>query len=417
MTMKKIKIPAIVLFVTILLFGHLGIFSKFTSNTVHTSPSHEDLFSEDSCNQSFGKVYLDLGSLAEKRGDLRNAIKCYQSALEHKEDFLHAYDALGKTLELQGKKSEALSLYFKAMSIDPNFIELRFCGSTPLKKLAHHNSTAMKNIPSWKGEDLAGKTIFVYTEKGLGDTIQFCRFLPLLAAQGAKVLIKPQGPLTSLLAHANLGAEIVAPTVDPATLQCDFHVSLLSLPHLLAATLETIPSPHGYITPDKEKVLMFKQKHFSTKKQKIGIFWQGDPSHVNDKNRSVPLTSFYAIANLDNVQLYSLQKGFGSEQLESLPSPVSIINLDNELASFEDTAAIIANLDLVISVDSAVAHLAGALGKPVWILMPKITDWRWLGFSEPETTCWYTSMVKLQQQEAGNWQEVFDRMIKQLSKK
>ncbi len=197
----------------------------------------------------------------------------------------------------------------------------------------------------------------------------------------------------------------------------DYCTSLHKISSLLKTNYNGIPLSNGYINANKAKALVFKKAFFDNNFFKVGIFWQGNPNHLNDKNRSISLRFFYPITTISGVMVYSLQKKHGLEQLMSLPQEASIVNLDQYLHNFDDLAAAIVNLDLLISIDSSVAHLGGALGKTTWILLPKISDWRWFGYSEGDECCWYTHMKKFRQRHVGVWQDVFTDIINQIKQR
>ncbi|MFH0898737.1 MAG: tetratricopeptide repeat-containing glycosyltransferase family protein [bacterium] len=397
---KKIKFPLIIItcisFYWFFISGNNDPLPQITYTIEH--------YHEDGC-----EIYRELGDFAKKRSDYEQALKFYTKSLFYKPENLTTHDHLGIMYEHKKDPKEALKTYFKAMSINPNFLEERFKKDTPLPhKLTADLDFVRKKI-AWQGQPLKNKTILVYAEKGFGDTLQFCRFIPLLAQQGATVLFKPQAHLSSLFAQSSLPATIISDTVNPEDHVFDYHVSLFSLPHVLGVGFDHLSTQNYSIKANPEQVVAFK-KLFNPHIINIGIAWQGDPTNINDKNRSLPLFYFYNLSRLPGVQLYSLQKFAGREQLEDVPADVSIIDLDKLIQNFDDTAAIIENLDLVISIDSAVTHLAGALGKNVWMLIPAITDWRWLGFYEKDQSFWYKNLKKFKQDKSGQWQPLFNKI-------
>lgn len=345
-------------------------------------------------NPNNAEVYNDLGVCWFKKQNFELAIECYKKALELKHDFADAYSNLSTVYFTQGNFEAGYDLY-----------ELRF-----FKK--HKSNTPFYNIlrPKWNGNSIKNKTIYVYYEQGNGDTIMFSRYLPLLESLGAKVLFKPQKELKNLFQENNFNTEIINFDIPENTLEFDEHIPLLSLPRIFKTNPENIPYPDGYLKANTEKVKFYKEKYFNNDKYKVGIFWQGNPKIM--KQRAVKLENFYKLANIPNIKLYSLQKGCGIEQLEALPTSTDITDLGSEFNDYSDTAAAIANLDLVISVDSSVAHLAGAMNKPVWILLSKESSWRW--FLDREDSPWYKSARLFRQKELNNWNEVFDRLLKEL---
>jgi hypothetical protein len=328
------------------------------------------------------------------------------------ESSLSLFNELGICYEKLGEKNKALQTYLAAMALNPNFIEIR----SEQQKSINVSEERIKLFGKrtiWTGQSLKRKTIYVFAEKGLGDTIHFCRFLSLLEQQGAKVLFKVQSPLKDLIAFSEFNLDLINTDVDVLELEFDYYIPLLSIPYVLNVNDVSMNKKTSYLKVSKEKIQQ-KSKLFQTNKYKIGLFWQGDKNHPNDKNRSLSLSRFYDIAKLSQVMCYSLQKGYGSEQLKILPEEVVIIDLESELNNFADTAAIINNLDLVITIDTAVAHLSGALGKKTFLLLPELIDWRWMTYSEKEESIWYPTIRKFQQTKMNNWDKVMSEVLMEI---
>jgi len=272
----------------------------------------------------------------------------------------------------------------------------------------------------WLGkESLENKTILVVSEQGLGDTLQFCRYVPMLAKLGAKVIFEVQKPLLALLKGVEGVTSMTTTGIEPAE-PYDCYCPLMSLPHAFQTTLETIPSSVPYISTDPEKTEYWAKKLGNKNKMRIGLVWSGgfrpDQPEVwaTNNRRNLPLEKLVAFKDID-AEFYSLQKGdpAESELVEVLKNGwegPQIINHANELKDFTDTAALIENLDLIIAVDTSTAHLAAALGKPTWILNRFDTCWRWL--QEREDSPWYKSVRLFRQKQQGDWDEVL-RYIKQ----
>lgn len=254
--------------------------------------------------------------------------------------------------------------------------------------------------PAWDGSNPAGKTILIYSEQGLGDAIQFVRYASLLAGLGARVIVQCQPSLRKLLTTLpGVGAIHCKPEPEPLF---DVHCSLLSLPTLLGTTLATIPAQIPYLFADSARVEVWKQKlALIPGKLKVGIAWAGNPDHQRDHDRSCGLSALAPLAKIADVVLVSLQKGSAASQAASPPPGMSLHDFTSELPDFSDTAALIAALDLIIAVDTSVAHLAGAMGKPVWNLLAFAPDWRWL--LQRTDTPWYPTMRLFRQPAPGNW--------------
>jgi hypothetical protein len=262
--------------------------------------------------------------------------------------------------------------------------------------------------PLWDGtQDIKGKTIFAYIEQGLGDTIQFYRFVSPLLARGARLILSAQDGLLRLLDQARPKIELIGSGAVPASF--DFHVPLMSLPLALGVTAETIPDPGPYLVADPLKTALWAER-IGKKGFKIGISWQGARGGVT--SRAMPLDYFHGLSRLPGVRLISLQKGFGAEQLAGRSWVEILEGLDDGPDAFLDCAAAIENLDLVITLDSAVAHLAGAMGRPVWVGLKQVPDWRW--FLGRKDSPWYSSMRLFRQSKEGDWAGVFAEMQSQV---
>ncbi len=260
--------------------------------------------------------------------------------------------------------------------------------------------------PLWDGSSLEDKTILIHVDGGLGDTIQFIRYAPFLKKLGSFVVFECPATLEPLLTNvAGVDRSIVRGVPVPPF---DVHAPLMSLPRLFGTTLATIPGAAPYLAACPTRMVHWRQELAKIDGFKIGIAWQGNPKYGEEPYRSIPLRYFEALAALPNVRLISLQKGAGSEQL---PAPFEVIDWANRLdldGAFTDTAAIMMNLDLVVTSDTSIAHLAGALGTPVWIVLSFVPEWRWL--LERSDSPWYPTMRLFRQSCFGDWEEVMKRV-------
>jgi tetratricopeptide (TPR) repeat protein len=265
--------------------------------------------------------------------------------------------------------------------------------------------------PLWLGkEDLSGKSIFLHAEQGLGDTLQFCRYAAAVAAKGATVTLGVPVPLVSLLRTLPGVARVVS-EYDPSW-SFDFHCPLMSLPLAFATRVETIPAPVPYLWPNPFRVAAWRERLARLDGVKVGLVWAGSGKVRVVDLRLMRLAQMRQLGAIDGVSLVSLQKGEPASQTRPPPPGVAIHDWTDELTDFADTAALIGALDLVISIDNAVAHLAGALGKPVWVLLHHSPDWRWL--LEREDTPWYPTMRLFTQPAAGDWDSVVRRVCSEL---
>jgi len=262
--------------------------------------------------------------------------------------------------------------------------------------------------PTWRGEDLRGQTIFVHAEQGVGDTIQFVRYVPMLAERGGRVVLECQPALQPLLAGLPGVHEVI---VQGAPLPAfDVQVPLLSLPAIFGTTLKSVPNRVPYLrVPDG---VQFELPPASKARLKVGIVWAGNPGLQNDLVRSVALSQLSPLLLLPSICFFSLQVGSARRQLAASKDAARIIDLQPLLSDFSRTAAALAQLDLILSVDTAVAHLAGALGKKVWLLLPYASEWRWL--LDREDSPWYPSMRLIRQPKTDDWESVVQRIRENL---
>jgi tetratricopeptide (TPR) repeat protein len=379
------------------------------------------------CKPDFAEAHNNLGVVLNKQSHYAEAMAHYQEALKLKPDYADAHHNVGTLLVDQGKLEEGLASYDRAIQLNPDDAEAHLGRAQAWLQLGDFERGFpefewrwRRSVfpprpfpqPVWDGSSLAGRTILLHAEQGFGDTLQFIRYAPLVKQRGGWVIVECQETLAPLLA--------TCPGIDQLIVHGSplpyfhTHAPLVSLPRILQTTLESIPAEVPYVSADPELIEHWRKAVDPTAGFRIGIAWQGNPGHTNDRNRSVRLAQFEPLAGLDGVRLFSLQKGPGTEQLTEVRERFSIEDLASQFQSFQDTAAALKNLDLVITVDSAVAHCAGALAVPVWVLLPFAADWRW--FMDREDNPWYPSMRLFRQPEPGNWDSVFVRVVQDLSR-
>jgi len=372
---------------------------------------------------NLGNALRDLGRLAEAEIALREAIELDPKAPESPGN-------LALTLAMNGRGRDALPWYDEAIRRKPDSAETRFNRAVCLLALGDYEAgwreyewrwgtEQMRTqkqarslpMPQWRGENLAGKTLLIHAEQGHGDTIQFLKLAAPLARSGAKIVAVVSTALAAL-AKTVPGIDSVVVHGQSAP-KYDFHSPLLSLPLLMSLRVETIPTGAPYITAPADRIEHWRQRLAGIEGRKIGIAWQGNPNHIGDRWRSVRLDRFAEIARMAGVTLIAVQKGFGRDQLDSWTGP-PILDLGAELADdFADTAGLLKSLDTVITVDSALAHLAGALAVPVSILLPSNADWRWL--QDRTDSPWYPSAVLHRQARFGDWDSAFHSLARELS--
>lgn len=368
----------------------------------------------------------NLGTLYKQHDKLPEAIACYQRALEFHPDFAEVLNNLGNIFKLQGRIDEARVCYDQTLRIRPDYLQAR-CNRALMDladgKLAegwadYEYRSSYPDFPrrawsqpAWRGEPLEGRTLLVHAEQGLGDTLQFARYIPLLAGRGGELILEVSPLLLPLLAESGFRqwAHLV-PKGEPLP-AFDLQVPLLSLPGIFGTTLADIPSRVPYLSANEALVHHWKAALGNGPDLKVGIAWQGSPTYSGDRFRSVPLVNFAPLAR-PNVELVSLQRGYGAEQMAAIAGQFSVRDLGDEVdrrhGAFMDTTAVMRNLDLVITSDTAVAHLAGALGVPVWVALALSADWRWL--RQRDDSPWYPTMRLFRQTTFDDWQPVFARM-------
>jgi hypothetical protein len=263
--------------------------------------------------------------------------------------------------------------------------------------------------PEWDGSAIGGKTILLHAEQGAGDTIQFVRYARLLHAQGANVLLHCQESLRTLLqGMPEITSVFSGPTPAP---EFDVHAPLMSLPRMFGTRLESIPGETPYLHSLPGSTV--PQELASCAQFRVALVWSGNPNHHNDRNRSVSLGSLEELISAEGAQFFSLQLGRTAADVEWLRAQ-KIIDLSPHLADYAATAACLEKIDLLITVDTSVAHLAGALGRPVWMLLPACNDWRWL--EKREDSPWYPSMRLFRQPQLRDWKTPITRMRREIEK-
>jgi tetratricopeptide (TPR) repeat protein len=367
-------------------------------------------------NPRSAKTIAGLGRLFERKGDLISAAEAYRDAIKLDPKLPAAYVDLGFVLYGLGELAEAADCFARLRALQPDSAEATvnlglihlLQGNLPAG-WAEYESRWKVGVGDdrkflqrrWKGEVLGGERILLYAEQGLGDTMQFVRYVPLVAARGGEVVLEVQPALHDLLARTDGAWRVIRR--GEALPEFSWQCPLMSLPLALGTELETIPAGVPYIVPDAARVETWRGR-LQGNTRRVGLAWAGNPTHPRDRLRSIALEQLVPLWNVTGTTFYSLQFGSGAEQMKQLPPGVQLVDLGDELKDFANVAAIVANLDLMISIDSAVAHLAGALGKPVWILLNKGCDWRW--FLEREDTPWYPTARLFRQSTSGQWQDV-----------
>jgi tetratricopeptide (TPR) repeat protein/glycosyltransferase involved in cell wall biosynthesis len=360
------------------------------------------------------EAYYNLGNFLKQQHQPEAAIAQYHQAIALNPNYLNAYFNLGNTYLENNQPEEAIAQYETALTIAPDDADThtnlgfallmtgdysRGFAEYEWRNHRQDETSHPSLLPSWDGSDFSGRTLLLYTELGFGDSIQFIRYLPQVAQRGGRVIL--QCPESLIQLFSTLPCDRLIPTGE-ALPPFDITASLMSLPYLLGTTLDTIPATVPYLTPPNPPSIILESPHF-----KVGMVWAGSSRYGNQRNRSCPVDYLLPLGEIPGVRLYSLQKG---QFLEN--PPATLTDLAPQLEDFADTAGAIAQLDLVITIDTAVAHLAGALGKPVWVLLPFAPDWRWM--RDRSDSPWYPTLRLFRQTQPGNWQEVGDRIAQEL---
>lgn len=378
----------------------------------------------------FADGHNNLGTSLRLQGSLEDSEVELREAIRLRPDFAFAHNNLGNTLLKQGKIGEAVACYDDALRFTPNYAMAKFNRAVALLlsgdwaqglfeyewrwKRPDAESHYFPPL-SWEGGALEGRRIMLYAEQGLGDTLQFIRYAPLVQASGGQVTVVSQEPLVPILSRCS-GIDLLLARGESLP-SFDVYAPLMSLPLLFRNQPTNVPANTPYLFADPDLIASWKERLGTSSRFRIGICWHGDPKS-EARNRPIPPAAFARLAQISGVELVCLQKGPGIEMLDDLPEsfPITrVADLDEEHGAFMDSAAIIMNLDLVISCDTAMAHLAGGLGRPVWVALPTIPDWRWvLGRDDSP---WYPSMRLFRQTKRADWASVFERMAVEIERR
>ncbi len=416
---------------------------------------------------NYAEAFNNRGNVLTDLKRLDEALASYDKAIALKADYVKAFNNRGNTLRELNRFDEALVSYDKAIALNPNYAEAFNNRGNVLRDLkridealaSYDEAIAIKpnyadgylnralsrllvgryqeawtdyewrweakdflgkrpniRLPTWRGEDLSGHHLLVFSEQGMGDIIQFARYLPLLAESKCKITFTAPANLIRLLRLSIQSVEIVS------ELDCiqgiDFQIALMSLPQWFNTELSSIPHTVPYLTVEPELEAHWRSR-IGAQGFKIGIAWQGNPSAKIDAGRSVPLEEFFRLSHIPGVRLISLQKHTGLDQLARLPRDVKIEVFDDDLDSgpdsFIDTAAAMNSLDLIITSDTSIAHLAGALGRPTWVALRHVPDWRWL--LDRNDSPWYPTLRLFRQPQRDEWTQAFARIEQELKRR
>ncbi|HEV7815167.1 MAG TPA: tetratricopeptide repeat-containing glycosyltransferase family protein [Janthinobacterium sp.] len=378
--------------------------AAYFERALHLDPAYAEAMG------NLGNSYIDMRRYEE-------ALLCLDQALALNPVFIAAHFNRGNALHHLNRIDEALTAYRRTLELDPGHVDAHFNQGLCLllngdfergwpeyewrwRKEAYQTRQDLGR-PPWLGQEpLAGKTILVHSEQGFGDSIQFCRYAILLAQQGARVILRVQPALTSLLAGLPGVHSVIA---DDAPLPgFDCHCPLMSLPLAFQTTLASVPAWPAYLSPVQDDGV-WAARLGASGKPRIGLVWAGSPGHDNDAFRSIPLLRLLELVS-DRARFVSLQKELRAVDRILLQKTGRIAHFADAQRNFSDTAALVAQMDLVVTVDTSVAHLAAAMGKPTWILLPFAPDWRWM--LERGDSPWYPMARLFRQPRSGDWDSV-----------
>lgn len=373
------------------------------------------------------RAHAGLGTIALLSGDVHKSAAWYRRARSLRGDDPESCISLAWAFRFFGRPKEAMACLRRALELNPHCGEARFAlaiehlamGDYRRGWAAYESRFDMKfervqwkrrRQPQWRGEPLNGDAILLHAEQGFGDTLQFIRYVPLVAGRGGRVILEVQPEIRRLAAGLPGVERLIVPGEKAGRVR--WQCPLMSLPLAFGTDLASIPAKVPYLTAAPRKVARWSGR-LAGSNFRVGLVWGGNPHNPHEAVRTVPLNALAPVFSLSGVAFYSLQRGPQAQELHRAHRHLPISPLDGRLGDFASTAAVIACMDLVITSDTAVAHLAGALGKPVWILLAWQSDWRWL--EQREDSPWYPTARLFRQPRPGDWPAVTDRVRNELA--
>ncbi len=376
----------------------------------------------------YAEAHNSLGSALQDLGRLDEAVACYHRALALKPGCVEAHTNLGTAMNELGRLDEAFACYRRAIALGPDYPEVHWQYAYALLSDGQfrqgweeyhwrwRRTTGPQPVlpdysqPMWAGEPADGRTMLLWSEQGFGDRLHFVRYVPDVVRLGWRVILVTSRPMKRLFA-AIAGITLIEEGEAPPAF--DVHCPLLSLPRAFGTTLDTIPAPIPYLHPAPELVARWRDRLSALPGLKVGVVWRGNPQHNRDRQRSMNSGLFARFLDLPGLAVVSLQLDGRAEELAALGGGEAVLNAGPELGDYADTAALVANLDLVIAVDTSVCHLAGALGIPTWTLVDFAAEWRWL--RNRDDSPWYPTMRLFRQPTPGDWPAVVERVRAELA--
>lgn len=347
--------------------------------------------------------YFNLAYLCLNENKPQDAVECYKKALEILPDDIETKYFLALAYMQTKNYKEGLK-----------YFENRLCRNSAIISQQKTYPNLMREKPLWQGEDIKDKVLYTYYEAGFGDILMFYRYMPQLTSLCKKVILKPQKELAPLFRENSYGAEIMELFDFERDVDFDCHIPFLSVPYVLGLSGDDIFVHHddGYLRANPAKINYYKERYFNNDKFKIGIKWQGNTFY--DKDRVLKVEDFFRLFELENTQFYSCQTLSGSEEFDKIKEKYNVIDLGPTFSNFSDTAGALENMDLIICNDTSLAHLAGAMKKPCWVLLPYIYNWRW--HDDVNHCDWYDSVKLFRQKDHGDWESVFSKVEENLKK-
>jgi Flp pilus assembly protein TadD len=366
-------------------------------------------------------VLNNLGVARYDRDEYDEAAACYRRAIELEPGSPQAHNNLGNVLLALGRAQEALPHYRRAVALEPGYVDAHSNlamalllrgdfeeGWRELEWRHRRPGRSAPNLPQWQGESFAGRTLLVMAEEGHGDSIHFMRYLPKVAARGGNLVVAVHRPLVELTRQLLPEAEVVP--MEQRWPRFDLWCPLMSLPRILGTTVETVPSAVPYLAVDRAVVERWRTRLGVSPALKVGLVWSGALGYGNNARRAIPAERLAPLLRSEGVRWFSLQVGPRARELAGLPA--GVVDLAPRLTDFTETAGALLGLDLLISTDTSVPHLAGALARPVWVMLAFVPDWRWM--LDRDTSPWYPTMRLFRQPAQGAWDDVVSRVRAEL---
>jgi Flp pilus assembly protein TadD len=373
-------------------------------------------------------THNNLGACLRFLGHFEEAVAECRKAIELRPDYARAMTNLGAALAELGKNVEAAQLHTRALELEPNMNEAHWNLAMASLRLGDLKrgfaeyewrlkgpdgvNFSRYTQPRWDGGDLAGKTILLHGEQGMGDIMQFVRYVPLVAAKKGNIVLVCHRELCRLLGNMRFVSQAIPIEASPPP--HDVYCPTFSLPFMFGTTLASIPAYTPYLHPPADLLRLWGQRLGPRRSAaRVGLVWSGRPEYKDDAARSIRLEQLALLAAVGGIEFHSLQKGPAAREALNPPAGMRLVDHSEKLTDFAETAALVAHLDLVISVDTAPAHLAGAMNKPVWVLLQTPADWRWM--LQRSDNPWYPTMVLFRQTSPGQWADVIGRVAQGLA--